>query len=223
MVSVVAAQAIKRHAFPLDENLNLGRRVTETDAVPLAEEEEPYRKIDRVSVYHVARNKPRFEEKEFDVRKLHRWGYLDHPAIVACSYEIGGDLRFYLDTRIAGFYLLWTATRVDDQFEFPGVSYDLVAWTPRIKGDAIQRAGFRLVHAAMLEILCVTEGEWHCGHALSDGMAGSKEVAMLIGAIASTIHKSRAALQRHLASLPEYLCPLYEEGATIGEKECLYK
>jgi hypothetical protein len=97
--------------------------------VPLASKEKPYRFIDGSPVFHVSCNKVCFSEPDFDVRKVHLWGELEHPAIVACSYEIGGAVKFYVDTRVAGFYLLWTATRVHSD-EFPGASYDLVAWMP---------------------------------------------------------------------------------------------
>jgi hypothetical protein len=220
-VKIVAAQSVKGHGFTFDENLCI-QNTSDLTPVPSAEEDAPYRLIDGQAVYHVDKNKAWFEEGHFDVRKIHRWGELLHPRIVLCSYEISGDVRFYVDTRVPDYYLLWTATRVHFD-EFPGVSYDLVAWTPRSKGDTVRTAGFRLVHAALLDILYAPGDGWHCDMLMASDMEGTAEVGMIIGSIAPTVHLSSNSLLKYMNSLPEYLRPLYEEGASIGEVECLYE
>lgn len=49
-------------------------------------------------------------------------------------------------------------------------SHDVIAWTPRVKGETIKRAGYRLVHAFMLEILMVKDGEWQCDPDFAGGI-----------------------------------------------------
>jgi hypothetical protein len=221
MVRMVAAQSVKGHGFTFDDNLCI-QNASDLTPVPTAEGEEAYRVIDGLPVYHANKNRMWFDEGHFDVRKVHRWGWLDHPRIVLCSYEISGDVRLYVDTRVSGHYLLWTATRVHSD-EFPGVSYDLVAWTPRARGDTVRKAGFRLVHAALLDILYAPDDGWHCDTLMASDMRGTAEVTMVLGSIAPTVHLSEKALRKYIASLPEYLRPLYMEGAQIGEVECLYE
>ena len=219
IIQSVTAQTVKGQAFKIDENF--GGNIADLQAVPPNPKEPPFRVIDDAPVFHAHQNQPDFEDDGFDVRKLHRWGRLEHPSVILGSYPIGGDVRFYVDTRLPDLYRLRTATRVDSD-EFPGVSYDLVAWTPRRKGDSVKAAGFRLVHAAMMVMLLVGDDEWHCDPVLAEGMTGSKGVAMIVGAIAPSIHKSAAALRKRLAAMPAYLKPLYVPGATFGKIERTY-
>lgn len=46
--------------------------------------------------------------------------------------------KVYVDTRIDGWYLLWIGNMVEDW------EYKVVAWTPRVGGDSIVKAGFRM-------------------------------------------------------------------------------
>ena len=220
IIQSVTAQSVKGQAFKIDENF--GGNIADLQAVPPNPKEPPFRVIDDAPVFHAHQNQPDFEDDGFDVRKLHRWGRLEHPSVILGSYPIGGDVRFYVDTRLPDLYRLRTATRVDSD-EFPGVSYDLVAWTPRRKGDSVKAAGFRLVHAAMMVMLLVGDDEWHCPAMFDDEeWEGTEEVAMIIGAIAPTIHKSGKDLARRLERLPAYLRPLYKAGASEGKEDCLY-
>ena len=132
-----------------------------------------------------------------------------------------GTVKFYVDTRVAGFYLLWTVTRVD-YYEFPGASYDMVAWTPRRQGDNIRTAGFRMTHAALLELLFVKADEWKCEDWAIKDMSGYGDVSILLGACSTTTHKTQAALKSRLASMPKYLQPLYEEGASVTGKDSIF-
>jgi hypothetical protein len=230
LVEAFAAQSILGHGFTYNAD-TLGSKITSIETRPLKESEEPYRNIDDVPVYHITCNKPWFQDTGFNIRKIHRWGEFYDPTIIPASYEIGGYVKLYVDTRVAGLYLLRTATRVDFD-EFPGVSYDLVAWTPRRGGDSIRTAGFRLVHAALLSVFIVKQGEWKCNDYVSantddyekrvfDGVAyaGTSEVAILLGACSKTSHKSNLSLKKRLAAMPEYLRPLYESGAAVNGKD----
>ena len=221
LVNVVAAQSIKGHGFTIGEDLS-AQNITELEEVRLSSTEKPYREIDGSPVYHDSCNKVWFDAPDFNVRKVHLWEELYHPRLVLGSPGFGGNVKFYVDTRVAGFYLLWTVTRVD-YYVFPGASYDLVAWTPRRKGDNILGAGFRMVHAALLEILFVKADEWKCEDWAIEDMSGYGDVSILLGACSTTTHKTQAALNSRLTSMPKYLQPLYEEGASVtGEDSIFY-
>lgn len=220
MVNVVAAQSIKGHGFAIGEDLSV-QNITELEEVPLESRETPYRDIDGSPVFHISCNKAWFNEPDFNIRKVHLWEELYHPCLVLGSEGFGGTVKFYVDTRVAGFYLLWTVTRVD-YYEFPGASYDMVAWTPRRKGDNIHEAGFRMAHAALLELLFVKADEWKCEDWAIEKMSGYGDVSILLGACSTTTHKTQAALKSRLASMPKYLQPLYEEGASVTGKDSIF-
>jgi hypothetical protein len=220
----VTAQSIKGQSFDVSETLS-GKARTVSDLTPTRRRlnQKPFRVIDSVPVFHASCNEAEFPVRQFDIRQVRRWGSMYHPSVVLGSYEIGGDIRFYVDTRVAGLYLLWTATRVLGTDEFgAGAAYDLVAWTPRIKGDTVKIAGFRLVHAALLDIQYVKAPDWHCDPELAAGFGGTVEVADILGAIGPTVHQSRSDLQMRLASMPTYLRSLYGEGASIGTEPRTY-
>jgi hypothetical protein len=44
----------------------------------------------------------------------------------------------YVDTRIDGWYLLWIGNVVED------LEYKVVAWTPKVNGDSVVKAGYRM-------------------------------------------------------------------------------
>jgi hypothetical protein len=220
----VTAQSIKGQSFDVSETLS-GKARTVSDLTPTRRRlnQKPFRVIDSVPVFHASCNEAEFPVRQFDIRQVRRWGRMYHPRIVLCSYEIGGDIRFYVDTRVAGFYLLWAATRVLGTDEFgTGAAYDLVAWTPRIKGDTVKMAGFRLVHAALLDILYVKVADWQGDPVIVEDFHGTKEVADILGAIGPTVHRSKSDLQMRLASMPTYLRSLYGEGASIGTEPRTY-
>ena len=220
-MNVVAAQSIKGHGFAIGEDLSV-QNITDLEEVALGSKEKPYRDIDGSPVFHISCNKAWFNEPDFDIRKVHLWGEMYHPRLVLGSEGFGGTVKFYVDTRVAGFYLLWTATRVNLN-DFPGASYDLVAWTPRRKGDNIHTAGFRMAHATLLELLHVKAGEWKCEDWAIEDMSGYGDVSILLGACSTTTHKTQAALNSRLTSMPKYLQPLYEEGASVtGEDSIFY-
>ena len=214
----VTAQSVKGQSFDVSDMLS-GKARTVSDLTPTRSRlnHKPFRVIDSVPVFHASCNKAEFAVPRFDIRQVRRWGRMYHPRIVLCSYDIGGDIRFYVDTRVAGFYLLWAATRVLGTDEFgTGAAYDLVAWTPRIRGDTVKIAGFRLVHAALLDILYVNAPDWQGDPVLVEDFRGTKEVTDILGTIGPTIHRSKSDLQMRLASMPIYLRSLYGEGASIG-------
>lgn len=224
MLQAITVQSIKGQAFAMPDSLSDNSLlVTDLVARPARVQEQPFREIDGAAVFHCSVNRIPFEEHTFNSSKLHLWGRLHHPCVVLASYSIGGEIRLYIDTRRKGFYVLWTATRVDDVAEFgSGAAYDLVAWTPKMPGDTMKTAGSRLVHACLLEMLFVKPPGWHCEANTALGFEGSANVAGIIGAIAPTVHSSKQHLEDRLEEIPSYIRSLYRAGASVGRKERLY-
>jgi hypothetical protein len=212
----VTAQVIRGQGFSmdLDENGAVTLKATGQNVA------EPYRIIDGHPVYHACKNPLPEGVAPFDVKRLHLFGEIYHPFVILASECIGGTVKFYIDTRFPGIYLLWTATRVD--YEFPGVSRNLVAWTPKTKGDTIKHAAVRLFHAVFINMVMVDEGKWHCDPQFAEGFEGWGEVADIMGAVAPTVHESKEALDHRVAQMPPYLQSLYREGATVGSPTCTY-
>ena len=99
-----------------------------------------------------------------------------------------------------------------------GPSHDVIAWAPRVKGDTIKSAGYRLVHVFMLEILMVKDGEWHCDPDFAGGIICSMEIEWIMGAIAFSQQNSKKELKQNLELMPTYLREDYRKLARIVPK-----
>ena len=112
--------------------------------------------------------------------------------------------------------MLWTRTVCDDENAL-GVyhSHDVIAWTSRVKGDTIESAGYRLVHAYMLQILMVDDGKWQCDPDFASGIWASLEVKWIIGAIAFSQANSQKEIEENLEVMPAYLREDYRKLARI--------
>jgi hypothetical protein len=142
---------------------------------------EPCRVIAGKPVYHIAKNEIPWEGVEFNIRKVQKWGQLFHPCLVPASYEIGGTIKLYTDTRISGQILMWGVTCIEDYGDgFCGREYDLLAWTPKIGKESANSAGERLFHAIFLEIQFVKENEWISDPNLSEVFDGSPNVMEIV-------------------------------------------
>jgi hypothetical protein len=153
-LSASVSQTLRGHFVKVDKNWpGESQLLKDCKTGPLTIQDPPFRIIDHTPVYHISVNKCPFEHSEFNSRKVHRWGWYVQPCLILASEDIPGEITLYVDTRVEDHYALWTATRVDPVWGFgSGASYDLVAWTPKIKGDSIKRAGFRLAHAHFLHV-----------------------------------------------------------------------
>jgi len=218
IAKLAAAQSLKGQALSV-EGL-LGENFADEKMVPTKpSSEKPYRIIDGRPVFHVARNKHPEGVPKFYVRKIHRWGKIDHPCLLLSSEGIGGTVTFYVDNRNPNCYLLWSATRIDDFGDGPlPADYDVIAWTPKQKGDTIHKVGFPLFHAAFLEIQCVNEDDWEAEPALAEGFDGTEEASWVMGAVMPSKHSSKQAIKDTLAVMPEYLRADYERLAVINHK-----
>jgi hypothetical protein len=184
-----------------------------------SDEQEPYRIINGQPVYHTARNSLHTQIPLWESNRVHHWGYIDHPNLLGMCYPIPATATFYIDTRVPGYYLLWTRTVSDDE-DAIGMhpSHDVIAWTPRVKGDTIESAGYRLVHAFMLEIMMVKVGEWHCDPDFAGGILASTRVEWIIGAIAFSQANSQKEIEDNIKLMPAYLREDYRKFARIVPK-----
>ena len=181
-----------------------------------SDNQEPYRIIDGQPVYHVSSNTFHPPIPYWESNRVHKWGYIDHPNLLGSCYPIPATATFYIDTRVPGYYMLWTRTVCDDENAL-GVyhSHDVIAWTSRVKGDTIESAGYRLVHAYMLQILMVDDGKWQCDPDFAGGIWASLEVEWIIGAIAFSQANSQKEIEENLEVMPAYLREDYRKLARI--------
>ena len=99
-----------------------------------SDEQEPYRIIDGQPVYHVSKNTFHEEIPYWQSNRVHYWGFIYHPNLLGSCFPIPATANFYIDTRVPGYYILWTRTVSDDEnAEGMGPSHDVIAWTPRVK------------------------------------------------------------------------------------------
>ena len=181
-----------------------------------SDNQEPYRIIDGQPVYHVSSNTFHPPIPYWESNRVHKWGYIDHPNLLGSCYPIPATATFYIDTRVPGYYMLWARTVCDDENAL-GVypSHDVIAWTSRVKGDTIESAGYRLVHAYMLQILMVDDGKWQCDPDFASGIWASLEVKWIIGAIAFSQANSQKEIEENLEVMPAYLREDYRKLARI--------
>jgi len=66
--------------------------------------------------------------------EFYHWGEFMAPFDSAAI----GLHKVFVDTRIEGWYLLWIGNLVEEW------DYKVVAWTPKVNGDSIVKAGYRL-------------------------------------------------------------------------------
>jgi hypothetical protein len=215
MMKMAITQSIKGQVFIVGSGPNGEATLTPTQS----DEQEPYRIIDGQPVFHTAKNTFHDPIPYWESNRVHKWGYIDHPNLLGTCYPIPATATFYVDTRVSGYYILWTRTTSDDENE-DGMhpSYDVIAWTPRVRGDTIERAGYRLVHAYMLQILMVDDGKWQCDPDLAGGIWCSMEIEWIIGAIAFSQQNTQEELALNLKLMPAYLREDYRKLARIVPK-----
>jgi len=126
------------------------------------EEPHPFREIDGVPVYHIAKTEfhlPMFEDHRWSIRP-HRWGYFYHPFLMIGMPDLGGDVTLHVVTRFPGWYCMTATVKLDAWGN--GASdgaLDVVCWTPKVTGDNIERAGARLFKALVYKMDFVEEDE----------------------------------------------------------------
>jgi hypothetical protein len=147
-IAMLAAQELENRYLVVGEGLQRPLQITE-----------PWRILNGHPVFHCHCN-------VFNVgipahgRQLRKWGQFYDPDFLTGMPPVGALHRLYTDTQIAGWYILWCRSSVDE-FAF-GKSDDLwtlLAWTPRAPNDSRLRAGTRLFRAHMMHRLCLKADE----------------------------------------------------------------
>ena len=215
MMKMAINQSLMGQVFIVGQGSDGEATLTPTQS----DEQTPYRIIDGQPVYHTSKNTFHDWIPYWKSNRVHKWGYINHPNLLGMCYPIPATATFYIDTRVPGYYLLWTRVVCDDEKAYGMYpSHDVIAWTPRVKGETIKSAGYRLVHAFMLEILMVKAGEWQCDPDFAGGIWSSMEVDWIIGAIAFSQQNSEKEIEENLELMPEYLREDYRKLARIVPK-----
>jgi|1048.fasta_scaffold124647_1 hypothetical protein len=114
-----------------------------------------FRVIDGHDVYHLGHcdwflGDPPVERRHY---RHHLFGTFYHPNLVMAQYDIGGDAKAAIDTRVPDWYVLWIGTRIDNTFMPSGLPWDWipVCWTPKAQGDSVTTAGRRMFKAWLLD------------------------------------------------------------------------
>ena len=119
----------------------------------LKAEQSPYRVLDGVPVFYSGNNAFEFEEPLFFTQETHKWGEYYHPYLMNGMPSVGGWNKVYVDTRIEGWYLLWVVSKLDEWAVGPSDwEASILAWTPKIKNDSINKAGYRMFWASGLAL-----------------------------------------------------------------------
>ncbi len=215
MMKMAINQNVMGQVFTVGVNPEGKAMLTPTQS----DNQEPYRIIDGQPVYHVSSNTFHGEIPCWESNRVHKWGFILHPNLLGSCFPIPATANFYIDPRVPGYYILWTRTVSDDEnAEGMGPSHDVIAWTPRVKGDTIESAGYRLVHAFMLEILLVKDGEWQSDPDFAGGIICSIEIEWIMGAISFSHQNSKKELKQNLDRMPAYLREDYRKLARIVPK-----
>jgi len=122
-----------------------------------------YRNIDLVDVYHVTNCTffPEIKDPKRSDRRMYSVGEFFHPSLMIGMPCIGGSVKLHIDTRFEGYYVLWSGTKLDSWAVGPSMRFwDVVTWTPKVSGDNIQKAAYRLAKAMFLQMDFVSPGEW---------------------------------------------------------------
>jgi hypothetical protein len=89
---------------------------------------------DLIPVSWVGRDAFPLTDLPVEPESFYKWGEFMAPfSSAAISLH-----EVYIDTRIEGWYLLWIGNMVEEW------EYKVVAWTPKVNGDSIVKAGYRM-------------------------------------------------------------------------------
>ncbi len=172
-----------------------------------------FRQIDGIPVFHCGFNVPDFEIDTAVRNKRRQWGKFHHPYMMIGMPDVGGDNKVYVDSSVPGKYLLWIYSKLDEWGNGPGYRAEgLIAWTPRMKGDSVKSAGYRLFWAAAMAMDGLgtegfysheadEEGNW------VDSWDCSESCFQVLAAVRNTRYDSEKDLEKTLRNAPEMLQP----------------
>jgi hypothetical protein len=172
-----------------------------------------FRQINGVPVFHCGFNMPDFEIDSDARNKRRPWGNFHHPYMMIGMPEVGGDNKVYVDSSVPGKYLLWIYSKLDEWGNGPGYwAEGLIAWTPRIKGDTLIGAGYRLFWAAVMAMDGVVEEGFYSHDADEEGnwvdsWTCSDRCFQVLAAVRNTRYDSEKDFEKTLRNAPEMLQP----------------
>ena len=104
------------------------------EATHTSEYQMPESKSELVPVSWVGRDAFPLTDLSAEPEEFFEWGEFMAP-FSSASISLH---KVYVDTRIEGWYLMWIGNAVEE-WEFK-----VVAWTPKVNGDSIVKAGYRM-------------------------------------------------------------------------------
>lgn len=176
-------------------------------------DKEPFRILDGCPVYHSENNTYDLPILSFQRNKTYKWGEFYHPELMIGSPPIGGWNRLYIDTRIKGWYILWIASKLNEDDIGPSDwSYDIVSWTPKQDGDSITKAGYRLFWAASLAMDYVDKDSFNSTDYENEDIWTrawdcSPSCFIVFASLRGTSYKDEDSFQRILSDAPEVFRP----------------
>lgn len=180
--------------------------------------QEPFLILDDIPVFHMYYNYPEFDWPEYDRAKIHKWGQTYWWDLVLSGREMGGNVKFYVDTRVGGWYLMWQGLKMDVGDWGPNdFDYFPIAWTPKLKNDNLTIAGFRMFWAWVLKTAYEEESIYTDYFYIYNDYS-SVNCVLGAAAIGETEYKSEAEFQRYMDRAPDMLKPHIERNKIINPK-----
>ena len=183
--------------------------------------EEPYFYADGIPVYHSSRNQFPAGRREPDTHpRVHNFGYFYDPGFVPGMPSVGGAHGLFVGTHWKGWYTLWLHTKLDSwAFGPTPMQRSLVAWTPKVAGDNVIKAGFRLAWITAMEMSYVKPEQYavdQLGGTIYDSEDSTNWVheadatdrcLAVLGATRITTYNHEYTLESALEVAPDYLKP----------------
>ncbi|MCE2790111.1 MAG: hypothetical protein LW630_09395 [Saprospiraceae bacterium] len=171
-----------------------------------------------IPMYHISVNDVDADYEKSPVRRLHKWGSYYHPDMLSGMCSVGADCKIYVDSSDEKYYYLHIYSRLDEYiFEDPSFVGSAVAWTPRVKGDSIVRAGFRMFYAAARVIDRLRDNqefeESDYGHEWWDShywACGYRPLAVF-ASIRETRYEDEVMYEKIVQSSPDWMKPMLEK------------
>jgi hypothetical protein len=191
---------------------------------PNKTEQAPYRILDGLPVFYSGNNVFEFVEPMFFTQETHKWGAYYHPYIMIGMPSFGGWNKLYVDTRIEGWYILWVVTKLDEWAVGPSDwEASILAWTPKMKKDSIDKAGYRMFWASALALDDVPLDEYCNDDYDEDGKwldewNCSTKCKQVFASIRRTIYENEGDYFELINDAPEIL-KLYIEQRKITEAD----
>ena len=96
----------------------------------------------------------------------------------------------------------------------------LVAWTPKVKGDSLTLAGFRLFYAMLCQMdLIKSDEDYATNYSNPENWSveweASANCSVVFSALRNTIYDNERLLEELIAIAPDYLRPNIRKRATI--------